>query len=81
MNRSAISTKIGLAALLLILLAGCTTPYERRSDGVYAERTTRSTTAVVYVDPLIYPYWHQSFTATDRLAEADLALHRPYLES
>ena len=31
--------------------------------------------------PLIYPYWHQSFTATDRLAEADLALHRPYLES
>ncbi len=57
MNRSAISTKIGLAALLLILLAGCATPYERRSDGVYAERTTRSTTAVVYVDPLIYPYW------------------------
>ncbi|MBN9304594.1 MAG: aldo/keto reductase [Devosia sp. 67-54] len=30
--------------------------------------------------PLIYPYWHQSFTATDRLGAADLALHRPYLE-
>ena len=30
--------------------------------------------------PLIYPYWHQSFTATDRLSEADLVLHRPYLE-
>ncbi len=29
--------------------------------------------------PLIYPYWHQNFTATDRLGEADLALHRPYL--
>ena len=28
---------------------------------------------------LIYPYWHQSFTARDRLGEADLALHRPYL--
>ena len=31
--------------------------------------------------PLIYPYWHQSFTATDRLSGPDLALHRPYLES
>jgi aryl-alcohol dehydrogenase-like predicted oxidoreductase len=29
---------------------------------------------------LIYPYWHQSFTATDRLGGPDLALHRPYLE-
>jgi len=30
--------------------------------------------------PLIYPYWHQSFTATDRMSPADLALHRPYIE-
>jgi aryl-alcohol dehydrogenase-like predicted oxidoreductase len=29
--------------------------------------------------PLLYPYWHQSFTATERMGEADLALHRPYL--
>lgn len=29
---------------------------------------------------LIYPYWHQSFTAKDRLGPADLSLHRPYLE-
>jgi aryl-alcohol dehydrogenase-like predicted oxidoreductase len=29
--------------------------------------------------PLIYPYWHQSFTAADRLSEADLLLHRPYI--
>lgn len=29
---------------------------------------------------LIYPYWHQSFTARDRLGEADLSLHRPYLD-
>lgn len=28
---------------------------------------------------LIYPYWHQNFTATSRLGAADLALHRPYL--
>ncbi len=31
--------------------------------------------------PLIYPYWHQSFTATDRLGSADLVLHKPYLGS
>jgi len=30
--------------------------------------------------PLIYPYWHQSWTASDRLGEADLAFHRPYLD-
>ncbi|MEO8883912.1 MAG: aldo/keto reductase [Devosia sp.] len=30
--------------------------------------------------PLIYPYWHQSWTASGRFGEADLALHKPYLE-
>jgi aryl-alcohol dehydrogenase-like predicted oxidoreductase len=28
--------------------------------------------------PLIYPYWHQNWTANARLGEADLALHAPY---
>jgi aryl-alcohol dehydrogenase-like predicted oxidoreductase len=31
--------------------------------------------------PLQYPYWHQSFTASARLSDADLALHRPYLDA
>jgi aryl-alcohol dehydrogenase-like predicted oxidoreductase len=31
--------------------------------------------------PLIYPYWHQSWTARDRFGPADLALHAPFLES
>jgi len=30
--------------------------------------------------PLIYPYWHQSWTAQDRLSEADLVLHRPFMK-
>ena len=30
--------------------------------------------------PLIYPYWHQSFTAQDRLSEEDWVLHRGYAE-
>jgi aryl-alcohol dehydrogenase-like predicted oxidoreductase len=29
--------------------------------------------------PLIYPYWHQRKTASDRLGPADLALLGPYL--
>ena len=30
--------------------------------------------------PLIYPYWHQSWTASDRFGEADLVLHRPFMK-
>ncbi len=30
--------------------------------------------------PLIYPYWHQSFTAQDRLGAADRVLHEGYVE-
>ncbi|MGI4746881.1 MAG: aldo/keto reductase [Janthinobacterium lividum] len=29
--------------------------------------------------PLLYPYWHQAQTASDRLSDEDLALLRPYL--
>jgi aryl-alcohol dehydrogenase-like predicted oxidoreductase len=29
--------------------------------------------------PLLYPYWHQAWTAKDRLGKADLALLAPYL--
>jgi hypothetical protein len=28
---------------------------------------------------LLYPYWHQNFAATDRMGEADLVLHAPYV--
>ncbi len=31
--------------------------------------------------PLIYPYWHQSWTASDRFGAADLVLHKPYLNA
>ncbi|MCX8293166.1 aldo/keto reductase [Phyllobacterium sp. 0TCS1.6A] len=31
--------------------------------------------------PLIYPYWHQAMTASDRLSEADLSLIAPHLNS
>ena len=31
--------------------------------------------------PLLYPYWHQAATASDRLSPADLTLLGPYLEA
>jgi aryl-alcohol dehydrogenase-like predicted oxidoreductase len=31
--------------------------------------------------PLLYPYWHQAWTARDRLSAADLALLAPYVAS
>jgi aryl-alcohol dehydrogenase-like predicted oxidoreductase len=31
--------------------------------------------------PLIYPYWHQSFTAQDRLGAHDWVLHKGYVEN
>jgi aryl-alcohol dehydrogenase-like predicted oxidoreductase len=33
----------------------------------------------VSAPPLLYPYWHQARTASDRLSPADLSLLRPYL--
>ena len=30
--------------------------------------------------PLIYPYWHQSWSAKDRFNAADLALHAPFMK-
>jgi aryl-alcohol dehydrogenase-like predicted oxidoreductase len=34
----------------------------------------------VSAPPLIYPYWHQARTASDRLSPADLTLLAPYLD-
>ncbi|HEV7718335.1 MAG TPA: aldo/keto reductase [Arsenicitalea sp.] len=33
----------------------------------------------VSLPPLLYPYWHQNWTASDRLGPADLSLHTAYL--
>ena len=59
--------------------------FEQFADNLQAAALKLSAEEVARLDkvsqpPLIYPYWHQSFTATDRLGAADLALHRPYLE-
>ena len=33
----------------------------------------------ISLPPLLYPYWHQRNTASDRLSEADLSLIAPHL--
>ena len=40
----------------------------------------RSQLDTVSRPPLIYPYWHQANTASDRLSPADLSLLGPHLE-
>jgi len=44
------------------------------------EPEERSRLDAVSRPPLLYPYWHQSFTAADRLGPADLSLHASYLD-
>lgn len=35
----------------------------------------------VSLPPVLYPYWHQLWTASDRLGEADLSLLGPHLKT
>ena len=60
-----------------------------RSDAQLAENLAAASLALTKDDlerleratrpPLIYPYWHQSWYAKDRLSEADLSLIGPHL--
>jgi aryl-alcohol dehydrogenase-like predicted oxidoreductase len=41
----------------------------------------RSRLDEVSLPPLLYPYWHQANTASDRLSAADLVLIAPHLKA
>jgi len=65
-----------------VIMGGRTT--EQFVDNLKAADLKLTTDDVARLDkvselPLIYPYWHQSFTASDRLGEADLILHKDYI--
>lgn len=54
-------------------------------DNLKAAALTLSTEEIGQLEavsrpPLLYPYWHQKSTASDRLSAADLALIAPHLE-
>jgi aryl-alcohol dehydrogenase-like predicted oxidoreductase len=58
---------------------------EQLADNLAAVSLTLSDTERRQLDqvsapPLIYPYWHQAKTASDRLSPADLTLLRPYIQ-
>jgi aryl-alcohol dehydrogenase-like predicted oxidoreductase len=49
--------------------------------GVTLAQSERAKLDKASAPPLLYPYWHQANTASDRLSPADLALLKPYLKS
>jgi hypothetical protein len=54
--------RLAIAALLTVslsalLMGGCATYYSAGDRGVYYERPPYRASRVVYVDPLLYPYW------------------------
>lgn len=58
---------------------------EQLKDNLLAAHITLSAEELEKLDkvsqpPLIYPYWHQAQTASDRLSAADLSLLSPYLD-
>jgi aryl-alcohol dehydrogenase-like predicted oxidoreductase len=58
---------------------------EQLADNLAAAELTLSEAELARLEEvsrprLIYPYWHQSWTASERLSKADLALHAPYLQ-
>jgi aryl-alcohol dehydrogenase-like predicted oxidoreductase len=65
-----------------VIMGGRTT--EQFADNLKAAELKLTTDEIARLDkvsepPLQYPYWHQSYTASDRLGDADLTLLQPYL--
>jgi aryl-alcohol dehydrogenase-like predicted oxidoreductase len=65
-----------------VIMGGRTT--EQFADNLKAAELKLTTDGIARLDkvsepPLQYPYWHQSYTASDRLGDADLTLLQPYL--
>ena len=65
-----------------VIAGGRTT--EQFADNLKAAELKLSSDDVTRLDavsetPLPYPYWHQNWTASARLNEADLVLHAPFI--
>ncbi|WP_118137633.1 aldo/keto reductase [Oceanicella sp. SM1341] len=74
-------TRPGIASLIV----GARTD-EQLADNLKAAELVLSAEEIAQLEtvsrpPLLYPYWHQKSTASDRLSPADLALIAPFLES
>ncbi|HEY0269548.1 MAG TPA: aldo/keto reductase, partial [Sphingomonas sp.] len=72
-------TRPGVASVII----GARTD-EQLADNLKAAEITLSADEIAKLEavsrpPLLYPYWHQKATASDRLSAADLALIGPHL--
>ncbi len=79
----ALAWLLGRPAVTSVIIGGRTEAQFRdnlASVNVKLTDDERSRLDKVSQPPLIYPYWHQSWTAKDRLGHADLALHAPFLK-
>ncbi len=80
--RVAIAWLIGRPGVTSVIMGGRT--QEQFADNLGAAELTllpaeRERLDAVSRPPLLYPYWHQLLTATDRLSAADLTLLAPHI--
>jgi aryl-alcohol dehydrogenase-like predicted oxidoreductase len=79
----ALAWLLGRPAVTSLIIGGRTEAQFRDNLGSVNVKLTddeRARLDKVSQPPLIYPYWHQSRAASDRLGPADLALHAAYLK-
>ena len=80
----ALAWLLGRSAVTTVIIGGRTEAQFRDNLGCVEVTLTpeeRSRLDKASPPTLIYPYWHQAWTASDRLGAADLALIQPYLAS
>jgi aryl-alcohol dehydrogenase-like predicted oxidoreductase len=80
----ALAYLLGRPAVTSLVIGARTT--EQLTDNLAAAELTLSAEERARLDaasapPLLYPYWHQAKTASDRLSPADLTLLGPHLEA
>ena len=79
----ALSWLLGRPAVTTLIIGGRTEAQFRdnlASVEVKLTEAERARLDKVSQPPLIYPYWHQSWTAKDRFGAADLVLHAPFMK-
>ena len=79
----ALAWLLGRPAVTTVIIGGRTEAQIKDNLGAANVKLTAAERArldKVSQPPLIYPYWHQSWTANDRLGSADLSLIGPHLK-
>ncbi|MDR1935341.1 MAG: aldo/keto reductase [Candidatus Accumulibacter sp.] len=80
----ALAWLIGRSAVTSVIIGGRNEEQLRDNLGAATLTLTAAQRArldQVSLPPLIYPYWHQAATASDRLSPADRSLLAPYLKA